>query len=484
VHALPRRRTAALAAEALIVTYPLVLMDLVRAQLTATTRAGRLRAPVNQFAHMTRCAPPPLAPLITPNLDTLTSSAWLDLSAEPLVLAVPDMGGRYYAMPVYDAWTTPAAVIGARTTGPGAREFALVGPWFRGPLPRHLSVIQSRTSMAWILAQVRCDGDDDAAAVHRIQHGIRLTPLSRYGRGEGPPPDVESGVRSSAVVSSPVARIARMDPVEYFGRVARLLADNPPHRNDRVHVGRMSVLGVVPGHPPDWSPGDRPLLRAVARGMAEGLAHVEAAGEAIAGAAGPWVCPQELGHRQSDPLIRAASVWTALGALPRHDALVYTSRLDGTGRTLTGERRYTLHFAPGASPPAQAFWSLTAYDDVGFFVAGENQRPTVGDRDPLRYESDGSLVLRLQPDRPGGEQANWLQTPAGAFSLALRLYRPGPPALRGAWRPPGARPLEARSGTAPPRVPGDVPGDLTGDGLDTVPGVVPYAVGDSSRRTG
>ncbi|MGZ4603918.1 MAG: DUF1254 domain-containing protein [Kineosporiaceae bacterium] len=187
MHAVPRRRTATLAAEALIVTYPLVLMDLVKAQLTATARAGSLRAPVNEFAHMPRFAPAPLAPLITPNLDTLTSSAWLDLSSEPLVLSVPDMGGRYFAMPVFDAWTTTAAAIGARTTGTGAREFALVGPRFRGALPRHLAVIQLPTSTAWILAHVRCDGDDDSAAVRRLQKGIRLTPLSQYGRGIAAP---------------------------------------------------------------------------------------------------------------------------------------------------------------------------------------------------------------------------------------------------------------------------------------------------------
>ncbi len=439
MHAVPRRRTATLAAEALIVTYPLVLMDLVKAQLTATARAGSLRAPVNEFAHMPRFAPAPLAPLITPNLDTLTSSAWLDLSSEPLVLSVPDMGGRYFAMPVFDAWTTTAAAIGARTTGTGAREFALVGPRFRGALPRHLAVIQLPTSTAWILTHVRCDGDDDAAVVRRLQKGIRLTPLSQYGRGiAAPRRPLEA---APVMVSSPVARLARMDPVEYFGNVARLLADNPPHRSDCARVERMSALGVVPGHPPPWSVSERPLLREVARGLAEGLAQVEAAGQALTGAAAPWVCPQDVGHRQSDPLERAAAAWTALGTLPRNDALVFTAHRDDEGRPLAGSRRHVLQFAPGKGPPVGAFWSLTACDEVGFFVADQDRRPTVGSRDSLRYERDGSLVLRLQPDAPIGD-ANWLQTPPGTFTLALRLYWPEPAALRGAWRPPAVRSLD------------------------------------------
>src|SRR4051794_32074007 len=111
-------------------------MDLARAQLTATTTASALRAPVNQFAHVPGFPLATSAPVITPNVDTLTSSAWLDLSAEPLVLSLPDTGGRYYAMPSYDAWTTVFAVLGARTTGTRARTCVLVGERWRGDLPR------------------------------------------------------------------------------------------------------------------------------------------------------------------------------------------------------------------------------------------------------------------------------------------------------------------------------------------------------------
>jgi hypothetical protein len=77
---------------------------------------------------------------------------------------------------------------------------------------------------------------------------------------------------------------------------------------------------------------------------------------------------------------------------------------------------------------------LTAYDEVSFFAGYADRRPALGDRDWLRYERDGSLVILLQPDRPEGDP-NWLRTPPGPFSLALRLYWPGTAALRGSWRP-------------------------------------------------
>src|SRR3954471_23664394 len=117
-------------------------MDVTRAQLTATATAGALRAPVNQFAHMPGFPVAASAPVVAPNVDTLTSSAWVDLSAEPLVLSLPDTGGRYSAMPMYDAWTTAFAVLGARTTGTGALDVVLVPPGWRNRLPPEPQVVQ------------------------------------------------------------------------------------------------------------------------------------------------------------------------------------------------------------------------------------------------------------------------------------------------------------------------------------------------------
>ena len=65
--------------------------------------------------------------MVRPNNDTLYSTAWIDLSAEPLVLTVPDTEGRYYVMPFMDAWTNVFAMVGKRTTGTGPGDYLLVG---------------------------------------------------------------------------------------------------------------------------------------------------------------------------------------------------------------------------------------------------------------------------------------------------------------------------------------------------------------------
>ena len=115
-----------------------------------------------------------------------------------------------------------------------------------------------------------------------------------------------------------------------------------------------------------------------------------------------------------------------------------------------------LRFPPGAVPPARAFWSLTVHDG-GALAGGSRKVLAVGDRDPLWHALDGSLTIHLSVEPPASEATNWLPTPQGRFSLALRLYWPEPAALDGTWWPPEVRLVEELSGrepVAPPAVAG------------------------------
>ncbi len=97
----------------------------------------------------------------------------------------------------------------------------------------------------------------------------------------------------------------------------------------------------------------------------------------------------------------------------------------------------SIHFDKGATPPVDAFWSVTLYDPKGFQVANPLNRFAVSSWMPFKTNADGSLDLYFQNESPGADkEANWLPAPKGPFNLTMRLYAPKADALTGKWNPP------------------------------------------------
>src|ERR1700691_6194907 len=115
-----------IAQELYVYAYPLVLMDVTRRVTTNTERPQGILAPANQFAHLARFPDASFTEVVRPNADTLYSSLWLDVTSEPLIIHVPDSGGRYYLLPMLDMWPDVFASPGARTSGTGDQTYAIV----------------------------------------------------------------------------------------------------------------------------------------------------------------------------------------------------------------------------------------------------------------------------------------------------------------------------------------------------------------------
>ncbi len=140
-----------IATEAYIYAYPMVLMEVTRRVSTNVDGAdpkGGIRAPMNQFAHVAAFPDDKFDTVVRPNADTLYSSLWFDVRREPVIITVPDSGGRYYLLPVLDMWTDVFTSPGTRTTGNGPQQFAIVGPRWHGKLPAGMAVYVSPTAWA------------------------------------------------------------------------------------------------------------------------------------------------------------------------------------------------------------------------------------------------------------------------------------------------------------------------------------------------
>ena len=94
--------------------------------------------------------------------------------------------------------------------------------------------------------------------------------------------------------------------------------------------------------------------------------------------------------------------------------------MDGDGQPLSRTKRYVLHFDKGELAPADAFWSVTLYDNEGLQVPNALDRFALGDGDKLTYDADGSLDFYVRADSPGTDkEPNWLPAPKGAFNLTM-----------------------------------------------------------------
>jgi hypothetical protein len=103
----PEAETVDIAADAYTYGYPLVLVELTRAHGLA-----QWGVPVNTFHHVRELKGPENTANVHTNNDNLYSSAFVDLTAEPIVLHVPETTGRYFLLQMLDAWTNTFAAIG------------------------------------------------------------------------------------------------------------------------------------------------------------------------------------------------------------------------------------------------------------------------------------------------------------------------------------------------------------------------------------
>ena len=95
---LTEQEAHAIGVQAYLYFYSLVTMDLTRRQLTNVARPEGVHGPMNTFANIPEYPPADMKVVVRPNFDTLYSSAWLDLTKEPVIVSAPDTHGRYYLL--------------------------------------------------------------------------------------------------------------------------------------------------------------------------------------------------------------------------------------------------------------------------------------------------------------------------------------------------------------------------------------------------
>ncbi|AOB33134.1 hypothetical protein AKI39_23845 [Bordetella sp. H567] len=434
-----------IAADAYVYAYPLVLMDVARRVQTNVqspdTSFGS-GAPLNRFTRMSRAADPLLHGLPYPDIDTLWSLLWFDVSKEPLLVEVPDARGRYYSLTLADMWSDVFAAPGSRTAQDGLRVYAIVAPDWHGKLPKPAELLRAPTSAGLLRLRVAYRGISDLSAAQGFQTAVEATPLSRWGKKTVP----ADGHFDVALSRRPaVEQVAEMKPQEFFSTFAELAARYPPHDGDGPMLQRMARLGLAPGQHFELSRLPADIRAAVEAGVLRGQASVRSPIQPRPQGGDAWRMPQRrLGSYGTDYPLRARTARVQIATPLPEDEIVLRASADSDGRPLDGSFRYEVRFDRGQLPPADALWSMTLYNDRRELFDNPINLYAVGTRHPLTPAADGTWTVYVQYAQPAGEQVrNWLPAPqSGRFTLMLRLYQPREDAAEGLWTPPAIRRIQ------------------------------------------
>ena len=414
--------------QAYLYAFPLVLMDATRKVSTNTETPNGTRAPINQFIHAEKLADAASRAVVTPNVDTIYTQAFLDVGAEPMLYGVPQTD-RFFNVQVLDAWTNTAAVLEA----PGL--YAITRSDWQGELPEGVQRINVPTTRVWTIARIVLSGQEDLPNVRAIQDKMQLMPLSAYQMDSWTAP---AGTYDPAYDFVPVQHVLALSPQEFFDTANQLMETNPPAAADAPVLRELAALHVGPGEKFD----DKAL--GLFSGLRWKLMLLQLKGKLKAEAAnyaqqmGQWIYYGDpIGDFGTAYTYRAMVALMGLGANTTDVAIYPKTDVDSTGAVLTGKKTYTLHIE--AEPPTKekGFWSVTAYGEDDFLIDNAIDRYCVNDRSGLHRNPDGSSDIILSKEAPE-DTTNWLPVGEGDFHLFLRIYKPDTAALEG-WQPPVVR---------------------------------------------
>lgn len=412
--------------EAYTYAFPLVLMDATKTSATNTVEAVPGKAPVNQFMHGIALANAQFKNVVTPNVDTIYSQVWYDLSEEPIVYVLPETD-RFCKVQVLDAWTNTVAVLDR------AGAYAITRSTWNGDLPEDVTRIDVPTDMAWSITRTVLSGEADLPNVYAIQAEMKLMPLSAYLSGGAYQPPEGSYQEENNYV--PINQVLSLDPATFFSKANALMESNSPSVADAEVLEKLAAVGVGPGMEFDTSvlTGD---IQASWKEMLQGLRpKLAAEGMRFSNQLGQWsYFGAPIGDFGTEYAYRALVAIAGLGANTVEVALYPKTEKDADGNPLTGEKSYILHFESYPQVLDGGFWSITAYGDDDFLIDNPIDRYCINDRSGLKKNDDGSVDVILSKDAPA-DTTNWLPVGDGGFHLYMRIYTPDMDAIK-TWTAP------------------------------------------------
>ncbi|MDF1699329.1 MAG: DUF1254 domain-containing protein [Saprospiraceae bacterium] len=419
---------------------PLVLLDITQSQLVPFSDTKRPL--LNTFLNKHQFPSSSDTSVVRPNADTYYSIAWLNLTGGPLLMTLPETDSNYFQMPMLDGFTNVFQSPGTRTYQTQGGTYVITGtnesiaPQNVADTINAVAHYKCNTDMSWVLGRFEVDNSEDSITVRKLQRQLRLKPLGKRIDYQNPVYDYGS--------SKPNDVVKGMDINTFFNRMNALLINNPPTEADSTIVASMKKIGVGAGLTFNSAnfPKVENILNKIPSMKMSFYQKITASSTPISDTCN-WTVNLDtlMGNYGTNYDLRAVIAYAGLGANTVEDAVYYSNYKDTNNDQLNSNYNYKLTF-DGGSPPVDAFWSLTMYNEDGYFVENSIDRYAVGHGAPFHYDGPDSILTIYVQSEPPTDQTyynNWLPSPAGSktdFNVMLRAYWPEDAILDAHWTPP------------------------------------------------
>ncbi|AFR51293.1 DUF1254 domain-containing protein [Gordonia sp. KTR9] len=389
---------------------------------------------LNELEHARRPADARYQPFRVPNVDTLYSNGWLDLTAGPVIIDLPDFGDRYYTLNFLDAYSN-ASNVSARTHPVQPRRLMVATTTWAGDIPATVDLLRVATPVMWLLLRIQYfDVHEDLHVVHQIQDDVAVNAPA-------------TGTRRWPVVDQGTVETS---PDEFLVALNASLRINGVPHTDAAHVDQFRILGVSPSPAVTRPEADPDVVQGIRDGFHDAMRLLKESRPLLGRkTASGWTRVLDKGAHGTNFVARAVMNLVGLGANVVEENCSYNTYVDANATVLDGGVA-SYRIGLSTPPPAHAFWSITLYDaDTGLLYDAPGGRHSIGTAVNRTDEHDGFPDIVVSTDRPQAADQEWLPCPAKPFFLVLRIYQPARSALREEWTPPPVEKLEERATAKP-----------------------------------
>ncbi|WP_421314378.1 DUF1254 domain-containing protein [Aeromonas veronii] len=373
--------------------------------------AVETKTPLNRFQNIRHIADDTYTSHPTINNDTLHLQGWLDVSAEPVIVSVPDMDkGRYWILHTMDMGHYTTSMIGSRLRGEKGGRFMFASNTWKGEVPASVTeVVRVHSNLIKLMGRIMATGPEDEKVALGYMDQWNIRTLSQYLGLSGPEPKLHQW--------------PDLKRTNWLQRVNFVLCEGDMGTADKKWLDQYKAIGLAPCN----QKFSKEQIEAAKVGEKLGMAYLAELAPKMTNAGELLGTRAEL--RDGKRELFAEGTYLGQWGLPPEESVYLQTVKGADGQNINGAngKKYKMRFK---APDVSQFWSFTVYGtDNKLMAHNAINRHSRGDRS-LKPDADGMYTIELSA-KGDASNANWLPIPEKDAYIIMRMYGPSKDVMAG-----------------------------------------------------